>query len=113
MLNRGALSEALGRGFDEITGGAGGLRALLWTAFGVSSLGLSVGFVSFLLRRGALLSALLTSMPIWRGFDPMMVLMRRPDPRDKAKHDDEDPPPSDVDRMFDEAGLASAQGFRP
>ena len=37
---------------------------------------LSVGFVSWLLRGEALLSALLSSMPLWRGFDPLVIMMR-------------------------------------
>ena len=37
---------------------------------------LTVGFVGWLLRGGALLSAFLSSMPLWRGFDPLVIVQR-------------------------------------
>ncbi len=63
-----------------------------------TSLGLTVGIVSWLLRGGALLSALLSSMPLWRGFDPLPVLMR------SIWRNQKEQPASDVDRLFDHAG---------
>jgi hypothetical protein len=36
---------------------------------------LSAGFITWLLRAGSLVTSLLTSMPMWRGFDPLPVLM--------------------------------------
>jgi hypothetical protein len=40
----------------------------------VSGMALSVGFVAWILRGGALLASFLVSMPAWRHFDPLPVL---------------------------------------
>ena len=42
---------------------------------------LTVGFIGWLLRGGTLAAALLSSLPLWRGFDPLMVVLqpRRPE----------------------------------
>jgi hypothetical protein len=50
-----------------------------------SSIALSVGFVSWVLRGGALASTLLTTMPMWRGFDPLPLLAARRRKTDDAK----------------------------
>jgi hypothetical protein len=42
----------------------------------VASTGLSVGYVLWLLRGGALLASLLSSLPAWRLVDPLPVLGR-------------------------------------
>jgi hypothetical protein len=39
-----------------------------------SGMALSVGFVAWILRGGALLASFLVSMPAWRHFDPLPVL---------------------------------------
>ncbi len=97
-LNRGALAEAINREFSEVTDFRNGPQTVLTLAMASTSLGLTVGIVSWLLRGGALLGALLSSMPLWREFDPLPVVMR---PR---RRDQEEQPPSDVDRLFDHAG---------
>jgi filamentous hemagglutinin family protein len=94
-LNRDALVDAFNREFAEVTGAGRGARALLMTAFAATSLGLTVGIVTWLLRNGALLSALLSSMPLWRGFDPLPILTR-------PIRRDEEPSSSDVDLLFDD-----------
>jgi hypothetical protein len=100
-LNRGALAEAINRDFSELTNFRSGSRAVLTTVLAGTSLGLTVGFVSWLLRGGALLSALLSSMPLWRGFDPLPILMR------PTRRDQEEQAPSDVDRLFDDADASN------
>ncbi|NNL77647.1 MAG: hypothetical protein HKO68_15035, partial [Desulfobacterales bacterium] len=35
----------------------------------------TVGFVSYLLRAGSLISSLLSTLPIWRGFDPIAIFV--------------------------------------
>ena len=40
----------------------------------VSGMALSVGFVAWILRGGALVASFLVSMPAWRHFDPLPVL---------------------------------------
>jgi hypothetical protein len=94
-LNREALVKAIDREFSEVTNLRSGPRAVLTFVIAGTSLGLTAGIIGWLLRGGGLLSALLTSMPLWRGFDPLPIVMR---PR---RRDQDDQPPSDVDRMFD------------
>jgi hypothetical protein len=119
-LNRHALVEALDREFSEVTNFTIGPRAVLTIVLAGTSLGLSAGIVGWLLRGGGLLSALLSSMPLWRGFDPLPVVMR-PRRRQQAEHT-----PTDVDRLFDAAaadrpaarlelgrGYADLRGIRP
>ena len=57
---------------------------------------LTTGFVAWVVRGGALMSAFITSMPAWRGFDPLIIVNDR-------KQDDKDDDESDtkVDRMFE------------
>ena len=45
----------------------------------VSSVGLSVGYVVWLLRGGMLLSSLLSSIPAWQILDPLPILARKKD----------------------------------
>jgi hypothetical protein len=52
----------------------------------VGSFGLTVGYVLWLLRGGALLASLLSSLPAWRLIDPLPVLSRVDDEED----DDDD-----------------------
>ncbi|WP_319496867.1 DUF4347 domain-containing protein [uncultured Cohaesibacter sp.] len=35
---------------------------------------LSAGFVTWVIRSGALMSAFMSTMPVWKGFDPMVIL---------------------------------------
>ena len=53
----------------------------------VSSIGLSVGYVVWLLRGGMLLASLLTSMPAWQFLDPLPILARKK--RDDNSDDNE------------------------
>jgi len=60
------------------------------SVFAVSS-GLSVGYVLWLLRGGALIASLLSSLPAWRLVDPLPVLDRlggRSDDKDDASLED-------------------------
>ena len=49
---------------------------------------LSVGFVSWVLRGGALAATLLSTVPMWRGFDPLPMLMGRRKTNDDEERDD-------------------------
>jgi hypothetical protein len=53
----------------------------------VSSVGLSVGYVVWLLRGGMLLGSLLSSLPAWQILDPLPILARKKD--DDPSDDDE------------------------
>jgi hypothetical protein len=59
-------------------------------ALAASSLGLSVGYVLWLLRGGVLLSSLLSSLPAWRLVDPLPILGRLDDEDDEHDEQDED-----------------------
>ncbi|MDH3511712.1 MAG: tandem-95 repeat protein, partial [Gammaproteobacteria bacterium] len=80
------------------------------------SLALSAGIMSWILRGGALASALLSTMPMWQGFDPLPILLgkkkRKKDEDGAALPDDETPLDSEVDRLF-EAAAKSGFDTRP
>jgi hypothetical protein len=54
----------------------------------VGSFGLTVGYVLWLLRGGALLASLLSSLPAWRLVDPLPVLSRVDDEEDPDEDED-------------------------
>jgi hypothetical protein len=84
---------------EEITSRSWLSQVYLGSAM-VSSVGLSVGYVVWLLRGGMLLASLLSSMPAWQFLDPLPILVRKK--RDDPSEDKEslesilDKPPSDV-----------------
>ena len=92
-----------------MTSSRSGPRTVLTTAMAGTSLVLTAGIVGWLLRGGALLSALLSTMPLWRGFDPLAVVMRP-----KRRDEEEDEPLSNVDLMFGDARASkySTRGLR-
>jgi hypothetical protein len=61
----------------------------------VSSIGLSVGYVVWLLRGGMLLASLLSAMPAWQFLDPLPILARK---KDDDRSDDNESLESIVDR---------------
>ena len=69
---------------------------------------LTTGFVTWVLRGGALASALLTSMPAWRGFDPLVIVVARRKKDDKDVKDEDE---SEVERVFENAARAQALGI--
>ena len=50
---------------------------------------LTAGYVAWILRGGALASMLISSMPMWRGFDPLPLLAARKKKRKKEKDEEE------------------------
>ena len=67
---------------------------------------LTAGLIGWLLRSGALLSALLSILPLWQEFDPLMVV------RHPRRRDAKQPPPTNVDRMFDDAQGLKYEGLK-
>lgn len=67
-----------------------------------SGLALTAGFVGWTLRGGALVSALLSSMPVWKGFDPLTVVVQ-PNWTDRKRQ-----PISRAERMFDDISGAKS-----
>ena len=51
-----------------------------------TSVALSAGFVSWVVRGGALATTLLSTMPVWKGFDPLPLLAAR---KKQSEDDDE------------------------
>jgi filamentous hemagglutinin family protein len=96
-LNHSALFQALDRELSEVRNSKLNMRADPVKVIAVTSIALTAGFMAWLLRGGALLSALLSSMPLWRGFDPLMVVLQ---PRRKSAESQRH---SRVDIMFDDA----------
>jgi hypothetical protein len=100
-LNRKALFGALDRELSDLRNSQSTTPTLLIKAAAVASAALTIGFIGWLLRSGALLSAVLSILPLWREFDPLMVV------RGPRRRDPDQPPPTKVDRMFEDA-----QGLR-
>jgi hypothetical protein len=95
-----AVSDSAGGSAWRVTGLAGDLDRIRddmgeqvelehWASgsIAVGSFGLTVGYVLWLLRGGALLASLLSSLPAWRLIDPLPVLSRV----DEEEDLDEDP----------------------
>jgi hypothetical protein len=106
-LNRDALAQAIGQQFSEIARSELMPRQVLMVSFASAGVALTVGFVGWLLRGGALLSAFLSSMPLWRGFDPL-VIVQRPHRNDGRRRII-----SRLDRLFDGAGAINESARRP
>ena len=96
-LHTGRLSVIVGKQFAEMSKAAFPTAAVIKLAAGIS-LAVSVGLLAWLLRGSALLTVLLSSMPLWRQFDPLAIVLR---PRRRDNEDDE--VSSHVDRLFGDA----------
>jgi hypothetical protein len=72
------LRDSLDAVKQEITSDSRLSKVYLGSAI-VSSIGLSVGYVVWLLRGGMLLASLLSSMPAWQFLDPLPILARKKD----------------------------------
>ena len=107
QLNRDALAQAIGQQFSEIARSELMPRQVLMVSFASAGVALTVGFVGWLLRGGALLSAFLSSMPLWRGFDPL-VIVQRPHRNDRSRRII-----SRLDRLFDGTGAIHESARRP
>jgi hypothetical protein len=68
------------------------------------STGVSVGYVIWLVRGGALLGSMLSAMPMWQMIDPLPVLTRSAGKRADSLEPDDD---ASVERIFD--GTSSEQ----
>ncbi|MFW2403267.1 MAG: hypothetical protein ACN4GT_00790, partial [Gammaproteobacteria bacterium] len=79
-----------------------------------SSLALSAGILTWVLRGGALASALLSTMPVWQGFDPLPILMarKRRDGKKGQRSGDPAPEQSQADQIFDDASGRDATNSR-
>jgi hypothetical protein len=105
-LNRDALAQAIGEQFSDIARSESTPRRVLMISFASTGVALTVGFVGWLLRGGALASAFLSSMPLWRGFDPL-VIMQRPRRNGGGRRII-----SRLDTLFDSAGAVNKSAGR-
>jgi hypothetical protein len=75
--------EALWQALDDIKNQMAGLDEsgnrtfVISSVMAGSSLLLTTGLISWVLRGGALASALLSTLPLWKGFDPLPLLAAR------------------------------------
>ena len=95
----GHLRDSLDAVKQEITSDSRLSKVYLGSAL-VSSIGLSVGYVVWLLRGGMLLASLLSSMPAWQFLDPLPILARK---KDDDHSDDNESLESIVDKQPQEA----------
>ena len=63
-------------------------EAIVVASTTAASLGLSVGYVLWLLRGGVLVSSMLSSLPAWRMVDPLPILGRLDEDEDENAEDD-------------------------
>ncbi len=105
QLNRQAFADAVMRETSHLreppVGPLGLSAAHIATGGGIA---LSAGFVSWILRSGAIASALLATMPAWKRFDPLPILLKRNNKRNDERL------ASDADRMFDKKSGTAAEG---
>ncbi|RKZ70061.1 MAG: hypothetical protein DRQ44_01735, partial [Gammaproteobacteria bacterium] len=88
-----------------------------------SGVALTAGVVAWVLRSGALVAGLLSTMPLWKGYDPLPLLTYKDDDEDKERVTEDKIPTSleelrkvralkekikkqiDVDKLFDHTGI--------
>jgi hypothetical protein len=101
QLNRDALAKAIEREFVETVHGNTTAPKVLMVSLAFTSIALTAGLFGWLLRGGSLVAALLSSIPLWRGFDPLVIVTqsRRSEGRGL----------SEVDTIFDGARAAASQ----
>jgi len=96
-LNRDALGQAIARELGETVRSAGGRQKVMMVSFAATSLALTAGLIGWLLRGGSLLAALLSSIPLWRGFDPLVIVTQPRRSKTSGRG------MSELDSMFDRA----------
>jgi hypothetical protein len=73
-------------GLDNSTGSDSAFAVQISSAGGIV---LTVGYISWILRGGALAATLLSTMPMWRQFDPLPLLAARKRRRKKKEESEE------------------------
>jgi filamentous hemagglutinin family protein len=103
-LNRNALSRAIDRELAEVRNSPGPTLVKLAAA---TTAVFAAGFVSWLLSGGFWLGAFFSSMPLWRGLDPLVVIARgKPGGKGVRSF-------SDVDIIFANARKSSLSSSTP
>ena len=69
----------------------------------ITAASFAAGFVSYLLRAGSLVASLMSSLPLWRGFDPVVIFSgdkkKKKDRKDIPKTNE---PESKSETLFDD-----------
>ena len=98
--------DSMSRQMSEFGGADGRTGAMVGQFAGGAGLFLSIGFVNWVFRGGSLAAAMLSTMPMWRGFDPLPILLARRKPDDDKKKTQELPEHDDqtgeLDDLFSE-----------
>jgi hypothetical protein len=84
----GAAWDALSDILDELEQDGHGnadRQRLVFQAAGGVTFTLTAGYVSWLLRAGYLSASLLTSLPLWREFDPLPILGKPDDKKPRKR----------------------------
>ena len=68
---------------DTVAAQSGLSSTLLGSTLAVTT-GLSIGYIAWLVRGGVLVASFVSSLPVWRVFDPIPVLSYREDDEDDA-----------------------------
>jgi hypothetical protein len=102
FLQSGDAPETLRRNLDslrnQLMGQEEGRHQVIASTIAMST-GLSVGYVIWLVRGGALLGSMLSTMPMWQMIDPLPVLTRSAGGR---RHDSDEPADdASVEQIFD------------
>jgi VCBS repeat-containing protein len=102
FLQSSEAPETLRRNLDtlrnQLMGQEVGRHQIIASTIAMST-GLSVGYVIWLVRGGALLGSMLSSMPMWQMIDPLPVLTRSAGSR--RKESDEPADDASVEQIFD------------
>jgi hypothetical protein len=97
-LNREALEQAIDQVRSDIQQDQDDVVRTFKKLSAGTSLGLSVGYVSWLLRGGALMGAFMSSLTVWQTYDPLFVIIGK-----KRKDREEKMVRSKADALFDRA----------
>jgi len=106
-----AMWEAIDRVQADISEDAqsAGERARLKVVFAsTTGLSLTAGFVTWLLRGGAVLSSLVSTLPLWKGFDPLPVLASRPD-EEEDEEEERERDGGEVEDLFERRAAGPGQ----
>jgi len=60
---------------------------------------LTAGVVAWILRSGALLSSLMSTIPLWKGYDPLPILAYKDDDEEKEDEIHEDKIPTSLEEL--------------
>ncbi|MCP3864649.1 MAG: hypothetical protein GY695_16200, partial [Aestuariibacter sp.] len=85
LLDMGGEYDQVRQELDEAFRDELRSKSMMTKIVTVMSATFTVGIVSYLLRAGSLVASLMSTLPLWRGFDPIVVFSK-----DKKKRKDKD-----------------------